>query len=449
MREPIETLVDEIRRLAAQGDPGAAAARLVDVPDDEFPTVVSELYDEGLSELLRRTSATVAADVLEHLDADDVADVIEDLPAETSTDILDQMVTDHAVAVLEELPPNLAVQVAASMELADARALLQTYAEGAAGRLMTPNPFAVSDAQSAAQALEALRGAARESLGSVAYLYVVDADRRLVGVAGLRETIMADPATPITRVMRPFPISIHVDTPEEEAVRLFRYTRLVGLPVIDDHARLVGLIRADRLVQQADEEAEEDLLGVFGVSEVRATEPVTRTIRNRFPWLGANLFTVGVSAAVIAAFQPTIDAPSSRWPCSCPSWPEWAETRAARRWRCWCAGWRWAACAGASGRRALRRELTAALANGVLFGVAVGVVGGLWAGSVALGLIGGGALLGVMVGAAAAGTLIPLGLKAIGQDPAVGSTVLLTTVTDVVGFSLLLGVATLLLHHLA
>ena len=102
-----------------------------------------------------------------------------------------------------------------------------------------------------------------------------------------------------------------------------------------------------------------------------------------------------------------------------------------------------------SARCALRRELTAALANGVLFGVAVGVVGGLWAGSVALGLIGGGALLGVMVGAAAAGTLIPLGLKAIGQDPAVGSTVLLTTVTDVVGFSLLLGVATLLLHHLA
>ena len=137
---------------------------------------------------------------------------------------------------------------------------------------------------------------------------MVDADRRLVGVAGLRETIMADPATPITRVMRPFPISIHVDTPEEEAVRLFRYTRLVGLPVVDDHARLVGLIRADRLVQQADEEAEEDLLGVFGVSEARATEPVTRTIRNRFPWLDANLFTVGVSAAVIAAFQPTIAA---------------------------------------------------------------------------------------------------------------------------------------------
>ncbi len=447
MREPIDGSVDEVRRLVAAGDLGAAAARLADVPDDELRAVVSELYDEDLGELLQRTSPTVAADVLEHLDADDAADLLEDLPAEISADILDQLVTDHAVAVLEELPPELAARAAAAMELADARALLQTYAEGTAGRLMTPNPFAVSDALSVAQALDALREAGHERLGSVAYLYVVNADRRLVGLAGLHETIMADPATPIADVMRPFPISIHVDTAEEEAVRLFRHTRLVGLPVIDDDARLVGLIRADRLVQQADEEAEEDLLGVFGGSDARETESVTETMRNRLPWLGANLFFVSVGAAVVAVFQPTIDAVVALavfLPVVAGMGGNAGSQTVAVLVRRLALG----PVRASAGRRALRRELTAGLASGILFGAAAGVLGGLWAGSVVLGLIVGGALLGALVGAAAAGTLIPLGLKAIGQDPAIGSTVLLTTVTDVIGFSLLLGVATLLLHLL-
>ena len=296
---PIDVLADEIRDLVRRGEPAAAAQRLAEARADELPALFAQLQDQDLGHLLEQAPPEVSADVVEHLDADHVADLLEGVTPASASEILDQLATDEAVPVLEEMPPSVAAALGEDMDSADPRSLLAAYPEGTAGRLMTPHPFRVRDNMTVTQALVALRRVGREGEEAITYLYVVDAAGHLVGVASLRDVVIALPDVPIREVMSPFPVSVHVSTPEEECVRLFRHYRFLGLPVLDEDAQLVGVVRADRLLRQADEEAEDDLLGVFGVSAASDIDSVAATVRRRLPWLTANVLTAFLAAAVV------------------------------------------------------------------------------------------------------------------------------------------------------
>ena len=322
-------------------------------------------------------------------------------------------------------------------------AIFESYAEGSAGRLMTPDPFRLERWLTARAALQAVRAAAR-SADAVTYLYVVDENERLVGVVGLRALLAAADDTPLHRLMTPDPVAVDSATPERECARLFRRHRYLGLPVTNEANVLLGLIRADRLVRLSDEEASEELLGIFGAGESRPSETVLSTARSRLPWLLINLGTAFLAAIVVALFEDTIAAIVAL-AVFLPVIAGQAGNAGVQTVTVLIEMLATTEASPIVMRRALRRELKAALLHGAIIGSVVGLAAGFYARSVLFGAVTATAMLIAMLMAGAAGALIPLGLQRLGQNPALGSGVVVTTVTEVVGFLVLLGLAAALL----
>lgn len=443
--EARDDLREEIRDLIRRGELDEAGRRLASAGGEVSTAVLAELSEDESTALLQRIPAEVSADVIEHLHPETAADLLEEIKDESASDILDELEVDEAVPVLEAMEPDRAAAVVEDMVEPDVRAMLESYAEGTAGRLMTPDPFHVLSSQTAAEAIAAVRAAGTGS-DIITYLYVVDRQRHLLGVAGLRDVILAPAQTPVGEVMHAQPVAVNVATAEEECVRLFLRHRFMGLPVVDGQARLVGVIRADRLMRQADEEAAEDMLGMFLARDV-AEESVVRVASHRLPWLVINLGTAAAAATVIGAFQGTIEAfvaltvflpviggmgGNAGTQTLAVLVRMLAMGRVSRRGRL----------------RVLWDELSIGLIKGLIIGFLIGVVAGIWQQSVGFGVVVGGAMLGNMLAAGLVGTAVPMVLQRLRLDPAIGSGVLVTVATDVIGFTLLLGLATLLLNGL-
>ncbi|MEO6183361.1 MAG: magnesium transporter, partial [Verrucomicrobiota bacterium] len=219
-----------------------------------------------------------------------------------------------------------------------------------------------------------------------------------------------------------------------------------GLPVVDENGRLVGVVRANDVLGIAQHEATEDMQLMVGLSgEERALTPWTKSIRTRLPWLLVNLATAFLAAAVVGFFESTI----AQWTVLAIFLPIVAGqggNAGAQTLTVIIRDLALGEISPGDGRKALKKELLLGLANGLAIGLVVGVLGYLWKGQAILGCVIGLAMLLNMAAAALAGVLIPFGLKAAKIDPALASSIFVTTVTDVAGFFFFLGLATLALH---
>jgi magnesium transporter len=319
---------------------------------------------------------------------------------------------------------------------------LLAYGDETAGGLMTPEFFALRGTMTAAQALAFVRQQDPEGEAPY-YLYVVDGDDKLVGVVGLRALIGAAPDTHIEQIMHRDLRTVPVGTDQEEVANLMTKYSLIALPVVDAQGRLAGVIRSRDIATVIEEEATEDIYRLSNVSDGDLTvwSPVKVTVSRRLPWLFLNMGTAFLAASVVNAFQNTI-----------------AQLAVLAAFQSIVAGQ-----GGNAGTQtlaimvrglalgeielrdigpALLREIGIGALHGLAIGLAVGLIAWVWQGIPVLGLVIGLAMLGNLLAAAAAGTLVPLTLKALKLDPALASAVLVTTVTDCVGFGLFLGLAT-------
>jgi magnesium transporter len=281
------------------------------------------------------------------------------------------------------------------------------------------------------------------------YLFVVDREKRLAGVIGLRELVIAEPKTLIENVMEPEVIFVTTETDQEEAARTMARYNLSALPVLDEQRRLVGVITGDDLVDVLEEEATEDIYRLSNVADtyLEPESDVWSQIKGRLPWLYLSTMTSLFAAWVISRFEHII-----------------AQVAVLAVFQSVVAGLGGNAVtqnmamtvrALALGKIAPKRAWPIILRQcliGLVMGIAIGIVVGfgayLWRGNAYLGIILALALIGNLVVAGVAGTMIPLGLKALGKDPAVASAVLVTTATDSMGFLLFLGLATYFLRFL-
>jgi len=222
---------------------------------------------------------------------------------------------------------------------------------------------------------------------------------------------------------------------------------ILSLPVVDETNRLIGVIRSDRLVHMRDERVGLDLLGVLGVTRLRPAESVASTVRHRLPWLMVNLITVLLAASVVGLFQGTIEsvvALAIFLPVLAGHGANTGMQTVAVMVRTLATvelghrGW----------LRIMRHELAAASVHGIVIGVLVGIGGGLWSGSATFGLVVASGALAATLMAGLTGTLIPMALHAVRQDPSSGSGVVVTTFTDMTGFFVMLGLGTLLIGRL-
>jgi magnesium transporter len=281
------------------------------------------------------------------------------------------------------------------------------------------------------------------------YLYVVDRLNRLSGVVALRDLIVAPPETLIESIMRPNVISVQVGTDQEEVAQLMRHYNLLAVPVVDSEGKLIGVINHNDIVDVIEEEATEDLYRLANVADgdLEVWSPVRLSIRRRLPWLYVNLLTAFLAAWVISQFEATI----ARLAVLAVFQSIVAGTGGNAGTQTLAIMVRGLALGEIEFRdvaRALLREASIGLMHGVAVGIAVAIGAWLWRGIPVLGLVIGLAMVGNMIAAGIAGTLVPLTLKAFKLDPALASSVLVTMVTDCVGFGLFLGLATLFLPYL-
>jgi magnesium transporter len=282
----------------------------------------------------------------------------------------------------------------------------------------------------------------------VFYLYVLDRNGRLIGVVNLRALILAEPAQTIEEIMIRDVISIRVNTDQEEVAQLFSRYDLLALPVVDAEDRLVGIITVDDVVDVLEEEATEDIYHLAQVSaDAEVFGPIGNSIRARLPWLYVNMITAFLASAVVAFFEDTIAAVAVLavfMPIVAGQGGNAGNQTMTIMVRSLALG----EIDVSEAWRALRREFLIGLLNGLALGTCVGIVAWLWQGNAMLGVIIALAMMGNLVIAAIAGVLVPTTLKRLKVDPALASSIFVTTATDVMGFALFLGLSTLLISWL-
>lgn len=409
--------------------------------------VFEELNTSDQAALLPGLEPIETAHLLEELGDDEAADVAERLDATTLAHIVDEMEPDEAADLLGDLNPDLARQTLAQMEeAAEVRPLL-IHADDSAGGLMTSEFLLLRERMTAQESIEALR-AWQPSEDSTYYLFVVNQAQQLRGVVSLRRLITADPQSVIGDIMHPDPITARAGTDQEEVAHVMSKYDLLALPVVDEGGHMLGVITYDDVVDVIEEEASEDILHLGGVlDEERVTGPVSVSVRRRLPWLYVNLLTAFLAAGVISLFERTIEqlAVLAAFQSIVAGQGGNAGTQALT------VVVRSLALGEIELRdawRILLKELAVGALNGLAVGAAVGAFAFLMEGQPLLGLIIGVAMIGNMLAAGLAGALVPLLLKKLKLDPALGSGVIVTTVTDVVGFGLFLGLATLFIQWL-
>ena len=439
----LETVLRDVRDALEQDDVQRARQLLEQLQLADRAETIGDLNLEEQTRVLPSLPAEDAADVLEYLDEDEAAQLAATLPAKLLAQLLDEMYPDDAADILLDLKPAQRAQTLALMQTTAQVQPLLAYEDETAGGRMTSDVPVLRRWMTAAQAISYLRGLHPES-ESQHYLYAVDRDRRLLGVVGLRDLIVAMPETTIEEIMNPHIISAPVDAEQAELAQLISRHGLSSLPVVDAAGRLVGVITHDDLLEVIEDEATSDLYALASMSadsDLDVDSPLRVMVKRRLPWLLINLGTAIFAAWVISIFEGTLQklALLAVFQSVVAGMGGNAGTQALV---IFVRGLALGQVQPRSAIRAVAREVAVGMINGVAVGVAAGIITYLWKGQPYLGVLIGIALFGNMLIAGVAGALVPLTLRALRMDPALASAVFVTTVTDAVGFALFLGLAT-------
>jgi magnesium transporter len=444
--------LDSVKRLLRIG----AAANLLNLLQKQHPADLAQVLGDlqnnerqAVFSILVERNPRLAMETISEMGPEPGALLLTNRSAEEIAKLLQEIPSDDAAALIDYLPEELSREVLELMrrrESGQVESLLE-YGEQTAGRIMNPQVFALSEDLTVGEAITALQSA--RDVEMVFYLYVVDGRRHLVGVTSLRRLLLVSPETPLKRIMTPDVISVRVDTDQEEVARQVASYNLLAVPVVDEENKLVGVITVDDVIDVIKDEATEDLLRLAGVSgDERVAAPASEALRKRLPWLAVNLATAFVAASVVALFEGTISR-ATALAVFMPIVAGMGGNAATQTLTVIVRGLALGELGWSNARKALMKEAAVGLGNGVVLGVIAAGVAWVAKGDPMLGLLLGMAMVLNMFVAATAGTLVPLGLKALKVDPALASSVFITTFTDVVGFAAFLGLATIFLRYLA
>jgi magnesium transporter len=426
-------------RLLARMRPADIAPLLSDMTKEEIATVIDllfrqrraarvlrELPPEMLPEIFHALSDERLARVLGRLEIDDLLDVMESVPEE------------RRQAVVNRLPDQSRTELE--------KAAL--YAESSAGRVMVTSYLALDEKMTAQEAIDSLRSRADED-ESILYLYVVDDQRALRGVVPIRRLLSAPPTRLIGDLMIPEPVSVLVDADQEEVAQLVARYDLLAVPVTDVDGHMLGVITVDDVIDVITEEATEDIYHMAGLpGEDRVFTPAHASVRKRLPWMLLNLCTAFLAAWVVGLFERSIEQVVAL-AFFMPVVAGMGGNGGTQALTVITRGIALGEIEFSSGLRAALKEIAVGLAIGLVTGALAGAVayaalGNLWIGAALTA-----AMAITMAVAGLMGAAVPLTLKALRLDPAIGSGVIVTTFTDCFGFFSFLGIGTLILDKLS
>ena len=441
-----DRLVDQIREVLSKEDSAEAVELLSQLHPVDKGRLFIELAKEPRRELLAALPSTETAEILEHLDPEEAVNLSASLSAVELPRVLDEVRPDVAADILKQMPSERFSEALGAMLRARGVIPLLAYSDTSAGGLMTPEYFAVRSDATSAMALDGLRIIGPRA-GRINTLYAIDDEDRLVGSLSVASLALARPKSLVKEIMDTDIISVTPETDQEECARLMQWYNISQLPVVEEEQKLVGVILLEDVVDVVEEEATEDMYRMAGMAGERLLGPIGSSVRSRLPWLYVNLATAFLAAGVVALFESTI----ARAAVLAAFLPIIAGQGGIGGTQTLTLVVRSMALGQLSGQRALKllsKEVLLGVIHGIALGLVVGLITLLWQGNAVLGLIVGLAMMGNMAFAGLTGAGVPLLLRRLKQDPAVSSAIFVTTFTDVMGFFMLLGIATLLIRSL-
>lgn len=416
------------------------AYAIAHLDEDEVELVLQTLAPEHAADLLGLLSEAQATGILAILEPESAAAILQELPTDEQADLLGELPATQSDAILESLPAEEANEVRA----------LFAYDDDVAGGLMTCDLLRVPVASTIGAAIRLISETLEElSDDDIRYGYVVDDAGRLVGVLPMQNLLFVKRATLVADSMIRRPMTVRDDASLDELAEIFDSHSFLGIPVVDQKGILRGVVHRESVDEAEGQAAESDYLksqGIVGGEELR-TMSVSLRSRRRLSWLSVNVLLNFGAAGVIAAFQDTLQSvialavflPIISDMSGCSGNQAVAVSmrelslgliRSGEVLRVWL------------------QELSVGLINGFALGFLVGLAGYLYQGNIWLGLVVGVALFANTIVAVSIGGTVPLIVKRLGFDPAIASGPLLTTITDMCGFFLVLGIASQMLDKL-
>lgn len=306
----LEDVLEQMRTALETDDITTASSIIESLRPADRAEVFWDLDEEQQAALLPQINPADAADIIEELYDEDAAELAVQLPLSTLVRIVDEMAPDEAADLLDDLDPLQAAAVLSKLRAADKVKHLIDYPDDTAGGLMTTSYVALQRRWNAGQAIDAIR-AWHPDEETIYYLFVVDRLNRLVGVINLRQLIVADPQTPLRRILNSDVVYVEPDTDQEECADLMQRYDLLALPVVDEHKFLLGIITIDDLVDVIQDEASEDIQRLGGAEPLERAyldTSIWKIMRKRIGWLLLLFFTATLTGWVMGAYETQIQS---------------------------------------------------------------------------------------------------------------------------------------------
>lgn len=439
--EQIERISDAIR----SGDDATVRAVAGSLHAADFADLIEALPSDERERLIAYVGPSFSPETLTYVVPSVREEVLDEIGPRGLATALSALESDDAVEIFEDLDPafqqRILIQLPEGYRLILEEAI--NFPEESAGRLMQREVAAIPAGWTVGETIDFMRSATH--LPADFYdLFVVDPKHNPQGAVPVSRVLRTKRATPITEVMESDIKTIPYTMDQEEVAYLFRQYGLVSAPVVDDANRVIGMITVDDIVHVIDEEAEDDLMKLSGVGESDLYGRLLETTRSRATWLVVNLGTAILASAVIGFFEATLEQVVAL----AVLMPIVASMGGNAGMQSLTVAVRAIAMKDLSPKNALRfivKEIAVGCLNGVIFGFLTGVVAWVWFGRLDVGVIMGVAMIANMVVAGLSGTIVPITLEKLRIDPAVASAICLTTITDVLGFFVFLGLAALLI----
>lgn len=421
--------------------------RFFELHPDEAARGLERLDVEEAARLLARAPLPASSEVLQRMNPEDAAFALARMPPEAARELVLLLDPVRSAGLVVRMPEAGREGLLAALPASIAEEIQEVlqFPPGTAGHLMDARVTTFAPSTTVQQALVHIRKLGERRITD---LMLVNESGELVAVIALQDLVGAQPEQRLDELRRHDPIFVGPMTPREDLVDLLSVHKLASVPVVDARGRLVGVLRHSSLVDAAQQDAISDVQRMVGASrEERALSSPWLSVRTRLPWLHVNLLTGFIASSVVGLFEDTI-ARVTALAVLLPVVAGQSGNTGAQAMAVTMRGLALREIRVSHWSRVFRKELVAGLSNGAAVATVTGICVYFWSSSPALGAIIATAMVLSMCTASVAGATIPVVLVMFKRDPATASSIILTTVTDVVGFSAFLGLAHVMSHYL-
>ena len=446
----LNLMLDSVSRLIRRGAMSNATnllTKLRPVDIAQLLTQLSQHERETIFHALAKSDLTKTAEALSEMGTDASVALLTTLGRDDVSRLLQELPSDDAALLVSSLPDEFRDELLDAMKVehsTDVQELLG-FGDETAGRIMTPDYFALEEDVTVSETITALQRRS-EDVEMAFYLYVVDSRNHLLGVVSLRQLLLNSPSTPLRKIMITDVIKVSADTDQEEVARIVATYNLLAVPVVDEENKLAGIITVDDIIDVMREEATEDIYALAGVdADDRAMGSSLNSVRRRLPWLMLSLGAALIAVAIVRFYLETIRT-SLALAVLIPVVATMGSNAATQTMTVVVRGIGLGEVGWDTGRRVVLKESLVGLINGLIVGAIVFAITAMWF-SPELGAVLALTMVLSLFVAGVLGTLVPVLLKRLRVDPALASSVFVVTLTDVITFFFYLGIATLWLTY--